>query len=131
MDVTVGRAQRQPQGVVIRRSLPAIAADEAHDRSTVAPPGVVHEIADDHPEVIEVPVKRLEVLGRLQHQMSEPLHPRRLAWCSLGGVDPPHFVPKVVLLRWLRRQGLQLMSAVHDTHRHTAGIDQVNRYAAE
>ena len=131
MDVTVGRAQRQPQGVVIGRSLPAIAADEAHDRSAVALPGVVQEVADDHPEVIEVPVERLAVLGGLQHQMPEPLHPCRLARRALGDVDPLQFVPKVVLMRGLRRQGLQLVSAGHHTDRHTAGIDQVDRHAAE
>src|SRR6202022_246175 len=56
MDVTVGRAQGDRQGVVVGRGLPAIAADEAHYRSAGPPPRVVEEVADDHAEVIEVPV---------------------------------------------------------------------------
>jgi len=63
--------------------------------------------------------------------MPEPLHPRRLARRALRGVDPLQFVPKVVLRRGLRRQGFQLVNAGHHTNRHTAGIDQVDRHAAE
>jgi hypothetical protein len=109
----------------------AIATDEAHHRSAVPPTRVVEEVADDHPEMIEVPVERFAVLSRLHHHVPEPLHPRRLARRALRGVDPPEFVPKVELVRRLRRQCLQLMSAVHHPDRHTAGIDQVDRHAAE
>jgi len=116
---------------MIGRGLPAIATDEAHHRPAVPPPRVVEEVADDHPEVIEVPGERLEVLGCLHHHVSEPLHPRRHARWALRGVDPPEFVPKVELVRRLRRQGLKLMSAVHHPDCHTAGVDQVDRHAAE
>ena len=63
--------------------------------------------------------------------MPEPLHPRRLARRALRGVDPLQFVPKVVLRLRLRRLGFQLVNTGHYTDRHTAGIDQVDRHAAE
>jgi len=34
-------------------------------------------------------------------------------------------------MRGLRRQRIQLVSAGHDPHRYTAGIDKVDRHAAE
>ena len=70
------------------------------------------------------------VLGGLQHQVSEP-RPRRHARRALGGVDPREFAPEVVLMRGLRRQARHLVSAGHNTNCHTAGVDQVDRHAAE
>ena len=63
--------------------------------------------------------------------MPEPLHPGRLARRALRGVDPLQFVPKVVLRLRLRRLGFQLVNTGHYTDRRTAGIDQVDRRAAE
>ena len=74
MHVAVGRSQREREGVVVGRGRAAVAADEAHHRPTGALAGVEEEVADDHPEVVEVEVERLGVPGGLQHDVSEPLN---------------------------------------------------------
>ena len=57
--IAVRRAQRQRQRVVVGGRRSAVAADEAHRRAAVALARVVHEVADDQPEVVEVPVQCL------------------------------------------------------------------------
>ena len=65
MHVATDRAQRHRQGVVIGGDRSAVAADEAHDRSALTLAGVETKVADDHPQVIQIPVQRFEVLGGL------------------------------------------------------------------
>jgi hypothetical protein len=49
----------------------------------------------------------------------------------LRGVDPGEFVAKVEPMWRLRGHSLELVSAVHHPDAYTAGIDQVDRHAAE
>ena len=131
MDVAVGRAQRHRQGVMVGRGETAIAADEAHRRSSFALAGEEQEVADDHPQVVQVPVEGLEVLRRLHHQMAQALHPGGRAPRTLGVVDAPRVGSEVERKRLLRRQFGQLGHARDHADRHAAGIDQVDGEAAD
>ena len=84
------------------------------------------------PQVIEVPVQRLDVLRGLHHDVSEPLHrgghPRR----ALSGVGPEHFSwPKLNTCGVCAVQRLKPMGARHHPHRQSAGVDQINGHPAQ
>src|SRR6202007_2784916 len=49
----------------------AVAADEAECRAAVTLAGEELEVADDHAEVVEIPVQRLGVCSALQHDVTE------------------------------------------------------------
>ena len=129
--IAVRRAQRQRQCVVVGGRRSAVAPDEAHRRAAVALAGVVHEVADDQPEVVEVPVQCLEVLGALQHDMTQPLHAGRLARRPLGGVGAAQLVPEVEGVRLLCGQLGQLMHSGDHADRNPAGIGQFYRDPAD
>ena len=95
MHVAVDRAQGERQGVVIGWRRSAVAADEAHHRPAVTLPRVELEVADDHPEVIEVPVQRLDVRGALHHDMSQPLQSGGFAGWPLDCIGAPQLMPEV------------------------------------
>ena len=84
--VAVCGPERHRQRVVVGGGVAAVASDEAHRRSAVALTGEVQEVADDHAEVVQIPVQRLEVLGGLQHDVAEPLDRGGLAGRALRGV---------------------------------------------
>src|SRR4029077_7455838 len=73
MHVPVLRTKRQSQRVMVGGGRAAVASDEAHRRSAFALPGEEEEVADDHAEVVEVPVQCLAVPGGLQPHVTEPL----------------------------------------------------------
>ena len=132
MHVAVLRPQRHRQRVVVGRGRAAVAADEAHRRSALALAGEVEEVADDHAEVVEVPVERLDVLGGLQDHVAEPLHLGGLAGRALRGVRPPQFVSEVEDVRRLRRAAIaSVMCARDDTDGDAARVDQIDRQSAE
>ena len=119
------------QRVVVGGRRAAVAADEAHRRAAVALARVVHEVADDQPEVVEVPVQRLDVLGALQHDVSQPLHAGRLARRPLRGVGAPQLVPEVEGVRLLRGQLGQFVCVGDDPDRDPVRIGQVHRDPAD
>src|ERR1700736_908690 len=57
MHVAVLWAQCHCERVVVGRMRPAVAADEAHRRPPLALPREKQEVANDHAEVVEVPVQ--------------------------------------------------------------------------
>ena len=116
--------------MVGRRRSP-IAADEAHARPAFALAGKKLEVADDHAQVVQVPLKRLKVLRRLHHQVAQSLHSRGHARWTLGDVGAPHVVSEIENVGRLVRQCGQLVHAGDDAHRHSAGVDQVDRQAAD
>ena len=76
---------------MVGRGRAAVAADEAHRRPALALPGVVEEVADDQPEVSQVPVQGLTEPGGLQHDVAEPLDLRRRRggrWVRVGPRRP-------------------------------------------
>ena len=109
----------------------AVAADEAHRRAALALPRVVQEVADDQPEVLQVPVQRLEVRGGLQHHVAQPLHLRGRPRRALGGVGAREFVPEVEDVRLLAGQRGQLVRAGDHPDRDPARVGQVDGDPAE
>lgn len=109
----------------------AVAADEAHDRSALALSLVVEEVADDQAQVLEIPVERLQVPGRLQHDVTEALDLGRLPRWPLGGVHPRHVVPDVERQGLLRGQRGKLMRVGDHADLRSAGVDQIHRHPAE
>ena len=81
--------------------------------------------------MIEVPVQRLDVLGGLQDNMSQPLHPSGFTQRPLGGVDSPQLVAEVEHVAVLGCQRLELVRARDHVHLNAAGIDQVDRDTAD
>ena len=131
MHVPVAGAECDGQGVVVGEVVAAVAADEAHRRPAVALTGEVQEVADDHAEVVQVPVQRLDVLGALQHDVSEPLHacgqPRR----PLGCVGAQQFMADVEDVSPLRGERGQVVRARDDADRDPARVDEVDRQPAD
>src|SRR5690242_14806513 len=95
MHIPVGRPECERQRVVVGRDAAAVTSDETHRWSAVALAGVIEEVADDHAEVVEVPVQRLEVLRCLQYEMPKPLHLGGNAGRPLRCVDPLQFMSEV------------------------------------
>ena len=80
MDVAVRRAQGKGDGVVVGERLATIAADEAHRRAAVALAGKVQEVADDHSELMQVPVERLDdTWSSATPHARDAAHPRAAA----------------------------------------------------
>ena len=116
---------------MIGRRPAAIAADEAHGRPAIPLAGEEEEVADDQPEVVEVPVQSLDVLRRLQHHVPESLdHGRHARW-SLGGVDAVGLVTEVEHLRALRGQAREFPHPRPHLDRGAAGIAQPHRDPAD
>src|SRR5271156_6852575 len=107
-------------------SLTAVAADETSRRPAVALAGKEREVADDHAELIQIPVQRFAIPSRLQHDVPKTLHPGGLSGGPLGRVGAPQLSPEVEGLRRLSRQRFELMSARYDANRHAAGIRQIH-----
>jgi hypothetical protein len=92
---------------------------------------VVLEVADDHPEVVEIPVQRFDVFGGLQHHMAQPLH---LGWHSrrtLHRVGAVHVVAEVEDVWTLACQLGQFVCARDHLDRNAAGVHQPNRNATD
>ena len=104
----------------------AVAADEAHHRPAGALVGVEEEVADDHPEVVEVEVQCLDVLGGLQHDMSEPLNACRHPGRALRRVGAVELVTDVEDVWLLVHQLGQLVHACHHADGETARVDEVD-----
>ena len=103
MHVAVGRAQRNRKGVVIGRCRALVATDEAHGRAASALARKEQEVADDHPQVVQIPIQRFEILGRLHYQVAQTLDSRGHPWRTLGDVGAQHVVPEVEGVRLLDR----------------------------
>ena len=131
MNVTIIRAQRYCQGVVVDGSRAVVAANEAHRRPAIALAGEEQEVADDHAEVIQVPVQHLKIFRRLQNHMPKPLYPRRLPGRALGGVRAPNVVADIEGVRQLMRKSRMLACPSDHPHGETARISEVDREAAD
>src|SRR5699024_6943932 len=85
--VAVPGPEREGEGVVVGGDRPQVAAHKAHDGAPLALPLVVEEVTDDEAEVLQIPVEAVEIVGALEHHVSDSLDPRRFARRALGGVD--------------------------------------------
>ena len=70
VQIAVRRAQGERDGVMIGGRLAAVTADETHRRSAVALAGVEQKVANDHAELVQVPVQRFAIFRPLQDDMS-------------------------------------------------------------
>jgi hypothetical protein len=122
--------QRHGQGVVVGRHAAQIAPDEGHHRPALALPVQVEEVADDHPQGVQVPVQRRGEPGGADRHVPEALDLRRVPRRSLGPVDPRRVVADVVPQRVAFRQGRQFRDTVYHPHRVPARIGQVDGVAA-
>ena len=104
MHVSVRRAERHRQGVVIARGGAAITADEAHRGTAVPLAGEVEEVADDQAEMLQVPVQILDVLRRGQHDVTQALDPCGTARGTLRGIDACHLLAEIEDVRLLPGQ---------------------------
>src|SRR6185437_16151503 len=129
--IPVHRAQGECDGVMIGRSLPSVATDEAHRRSAIALAGKKQKVADDHAELLEIPVQRLAILCALQHHMPEALYAGRPARGPLCCIGTQHISPEIEGVRRLSRQRVQLTSAGYHANRHATGVVQVDREPAD
>src|SRR5699024_7189301 len=95
VDVPCGRAEGQGERVMVGGIGAAVAAPETHDGPACALARVVQEVADDQPQMSEVPVQHLEEPGALQDEVTETLHAGRFPGWPLGAVDARGRVPEV------------------------------------
>ena len=116
---------------MVGRSGAAVAADEAHCGPPLTLAGEEQEIADDHPEVVEIPIECRDVLGGLQHEVPEPLH---LGWHARGPlcpVRPPQLVTEIEGVDRLRRRHREVMCSRHDMDGNAARVDEIHGHTAE
>jgi hypothetical protein len=129
--VAVRRAQCHRHRVVVGRDAAAVAADEAHRRAAIALPVVVEEVADDQPEVVEVPVQCPDVGGGRQHHVAEALNARGFACWTLGGVGALELIAEIEDVGLLAGERGRIMQSGNDFDRGSVGVDEVDRLAAD
>ena len=114
MHVATDRAQSHRKGVVVRGDGSAVAADEAHDRSTLALARVEAEIADDHARSDRGTSSALRCTSGSARRRGRAAARGGYPGRTLGGVGTNNLVAEVEHVRCLRGQRRELMGARHD-----------------
>ncbi|MEI2716451.1 MAG: hypothetical protein V9E98_05570 [Candidatus Nanopelagicales bacterium] len=95
---------------------PLVTSDEREHGAAIALPVEELEVADDHAEVVEVPVQGLTEDPGRHREMTETFHPGGLPGWTLSGVHPRVAAADIERLQGLAGEFGEVVTSMGDSH---------------